>query len=259
MKIVAIVKLNNIHAYVFDEMPAYVGKKISDKSIISTNGLIYRFYEYEYCSFSKAFAGIKFDLQMEDGSTFTCKDVWWDSINDEMRKYVGKGIYYITFSTVDDLKRCYCFSGAYILEGELDKYIQEYNGKIYEYFEYKREVIEPLKNKEKSDYRSETIQNIVECGFRQIGKGRNARLSNEEIEIIIDNTNYWCKKSPDDVLALPFAASESTSKALSYLMMTCNSWSMMSIKGVMSLVFSRKYSINCYVRRCGNKDIDKKD
>lgn len=106
-------------------------------------------------------------------------------------------------------------------------------------------------------YRYETIQRIIEYGFKEVKEEGNLYFSNGEIEITIDNTNYWCEKSPDDVLALPFAVSESTSKALSYLMMTCNSWSMMSIKGVMSLVFSRKYSINCYVKRHGNKDIDK--
>jgi len=104
-------------------------------------------------------------------------------------------------------------------------------------------------------YRHETIQNIIECGFRQSGKGQNARLSNEEIEITVDNTNYWYDKSPNDVLTLPFAASESTSKALSYLMMTCNSWGLQEIRGVKCLVFSRNHSVNCYVRRHGNKDI----
>lgn len=106
-------------------------------------------------------------------------------------------------------------------------------------------------------YRCETIQRIIEYGFKEVEEEGNLYFSNGEIEITIDNTNYWCEKSPDDVLVLPFAASESTSKALFYLMMACDSWGLKEIRGVKCLVFSRKHSENCYVRRYGNKDIDK--
>lgn len=106
-------------------------------------------------------------------------------------------------------------------------------------------------------YRYETIQRIIEYGFKEVEEEGNLYFSNGEIEITIEYANCRCDKPPYDVLALPFAANESTSKALSYLMMSCDSWGLKEIRGVKCLVFSRNYSVNCYVRRYGNKDIDK--
>lgn len=106
-------------------------------------------------------------------------------------------------------------------------------------------------------YRYETIQRIIEYGFKEVEEGGNLYFSNGEIEITIEYAICSCDKSPYDVLALPFATNESTSKALAYLMMSCDSWGLKEIRGVKCLVFSRNHSVNCYVRRYGNKDIDK--
>jgi len=127
MKIVAMVRFNNSWAYVFDEpVSLKYREEIHDKRryLIGQDGPFYSFLRYEKSGPTwKAFAGRPMQLRMEDGTVRTVKDDWWSC-----ESPIGP-MSSITYSTVDELKKCYVYTGASCKSDELEELIDEYENR----------------------------------------------------------------------------------------------------------------------------------
>jgi hypothetical protein len=140
MKILAVVKFNDHHAFVFDQPIEYTYEEIEDMLIGSDESRIFYsclFYKKPFGNF-KAFAGRKFDLPLKDGGTIHCDGQYWDGKSEKASKIKGVNIIPITGKYIEELKKCYVYYGMYADEDKLNQLISQYDGKIYEYNEYEK-------------------------------------------------------------------------------------------------------------------------
>lgn len=142
MLLSALVEANNSKWCVFDKEKPLKYKKLNTYTIIGHNDLFFSCFVKNHCYGNDAFAGRKFDLQMEDGEIVNCSGQWWDALNDAIVNFVGATVNnpIITFSAndIENLKKCYVFFGCYILRNTYIDLIKSYHGKVYKYYEYKK-------------------------------------------------------------------------------------------------------------------------
>ena len=140
IKIIAKVKFNNEYAYVLDRKVDFLYTKMDDETIIGYYEGMYRFYKKDtFCSRWNAFGGHKFQLKLTDGNIEECYGQWWDGMTNTARELLSDvKLDFFTFSSIDELKRCYVYTGCYCDKEWLDKLDKEYTGKIYEYYEYEK-------------------------------------------------------------------------------------------------------------------------
>jgi len=114
---------------VLDVMPALIYERDGNRLTSNDDGL-YDFLAIEPGT-SGAFAGRKFELKLADGTTYECRGQVW-SVGPikglEALRNVGIG-------TVEGLRRCNVFSGAYISAAKLDAWL-EVNAPSTEYDKY---------------------------------------------------------------------------------------------------------------------------
>lgn len=65
-----------------------------------------------------AFGGRKFDIRLSDGTTYHCSGQVWACGSSASEPVVNVGI-----GTVEDLHKCYVFSGGYISKAKLDAWL----------------------------------------------------------------------------------------------------------------------------------------
>lgn len=136
IKIEAIVKFNDHHAYVLNRMPSFKYEK-HGSYLYASDGPFFSSYEYRPPSNAfQAFAGREFDLQMLDGTATKCKGQYWDCGNSWANELLGIQIVDVTIKTIKQLKECYVFYGSSMQKEVLEKLISEYDGVIYEYRDY---------------------------------------------------------------------------------------------------------------------------
>lgn len=154
MKVVDIVKINDRHAFVFDEIPSVTYEKHGSLLIGSDDsGTILDCLYYSACGGSRnfggnyAFGGREFDLPLKDGGSVHCYGQYWDGRSSECAKVLGIEICGLTASTKEDLKKCYVFCGYYADKDKLQKLIDEFisENPDYEVWEY-NDYREYLKN-----------------------------------------------------------------------------------------------------------------
>lgn len=68
---------------------------------------------------SDAFAGSKFDIKLDDGSTLHCHGQVWASFQPEPENPVVQ----IGVCTIEKLEDCYCFMGGYVLVEKLEAWL----------------------------------------------------------------------------------------------------------------------------------------
>ena len=140
IKILAVVKFNDHHAFVLDEPIKYTYEKFDEMLIGSDeSGIFYNclFYERPIGQF-KAFAGREFDLPLKDGGTIHCNGQYWDGKSDKASKIKGVNIIPCTCGYIEDLKQCYVYCGNYADKEKLQRLSGQYDGKIYEYYDYEK-------------------------------------------------------------------------------------------------------------------------
>lgn len=113
--------------------------KIDPDSIIGEDEGVLLFYEK--LGGKDAFGGREFTLNLTDGSVENCSGQWWDFRSESARLlYPDEAICNFAHSTKDDLNKCYVFYGAKCEKQWLDNLVSEYQGKIYEYWEYEKMI-----------------------------------------------------------------------------------------------------------------------
>lgn len=88
----------------------------------------------------KAFAGREFDIHLENGEVIHCNGQWWAGGMQKASVIIGKELTLVTYSDMASLKKCYVFSGHYAVKEKLDALEATYNGEIYDYHEYEKEL-----------------------------------------------------------------------------------------------------------------------
>lgn len=91
-----------------------------------------------------------------------CEGQWWDAVTDRAREELEKEgnpfskMMLIGVSSVDRLSDCYVYYGLWASESKIKEMIAEYKGRIYEYYEFKEEVINKIEE-------CEEIQRFLEA------------------------------------------------------------------------------------------------
>lgn len=112
----------------------YVGSSYDEKGNIISS----RFLEYNDYSPMRAFAGQDIHLEMKDGSEKIVKDRWWDAGSyPKHGEFIPVGI-----STIEDLRRAFCFVSYNINSDTFNKMLDEYYKTEKEYsYEELREFV----------------------------------------------------------------------------------------------------------------------
>lgn len=129
MKILKIVRHKNQYYtqtfFVFDEIPRITYEKIGADYVGSAylpSGKVLFSYYLQKKSWKGAFAGRPLTLPMKDGTTVEIKDWWYDA-----GPYPAHGMFCdIGAGTVEELQRCYVYSGMYIAKEALQEMMDEY-------------------------------------------------------------------------------------------------------------------------------------
>ena len=138
MKIIAAVKFNQSIAYVLDKKPELIYKKV-DGLIYGTDGIFYQCYKYDRPSKNwQAFGGREFEIKLETGDIVKCNGQWWNGGFDEVGKLAGCTIGASVLSTVEELKKCYVFSGYEVDMDKFKEFIKSYTDMVYPYREYEK-------------------------------------------------------------------------------------------------------------------------
>ena len=140
IRIEAIVKHKSGQVFfVFNRKVEFIHTQFDRETIIGEDEKIYNFYLYESPSKNwKAFGGREFDLKMSDGSTTHCFGQWWDGLSKTARLMFDGTLSNIAYSDIEDVKKCYVYCGGRCDTNWINKLLSEYNGKIYEYYEFEK-------------------------------------------------------------------------------------------------------------------------
>lgn len=144
MKIEAIIKSKGGQWFaVIDEPIQLLYTKMDHETIIGTDKdcIFWQFYGFEYVriKYKQAFGGRHFEIPLTDGTKEVCKGCWWDKMTKsayELTSNIEFG--QVGIATKSQLKNCYVFSGYTVDRVKFNKIANQYNGQIYEYFEYEK-------------------------------------------------------------------------------------------------------------------------
>lgn len=162
LKIEAVVISNDREVFVLNKRPVITYEPYKNFLIgLDEDATFCNAYVHQTPSrYAKAFAGREFDIPMTDGSVTKAKGQWWDpesgaSVAEALGDEILSGI---SLSTLEDLKRCYVFTGNYsAIKGPLTKLREAYAGKVYGYWEYEA-IIKGLKEPRRNDAVEETAK-----------------------------------------------------------------------------------------------------
>lgn len=138
MKIIDIVKMNYGYAFVLDESPTmvYHEEMVKDKytgkmklMLIGQNeaGMMDFLTYGNELPYAKAFAGREFEIQMEDGSKRTLKDVWWDGGSTSWMEAHGVNLVDFPHNTFDRLVNCFVFYSGTARRDVIEKLLDNFH------------------------------------------------------------------------------------------------------------------------------------
>lgn len=214
MEIIAVVKFNKREAFVFDEIPDIVYTKYGNDTIIGKSGPLYTCYGYAKPSAGfQAFGGRKFDIILSDGTIEHCSGQWWDGITEVAKKELNidgdeRTLISVTSNDIKSLINCYVYYGFYAIESEILEMRKKYTGKVYEYYEFENEVINPIKKAAKDEYRIVITEKIFESGFREIGRRKYRHLNGGILKFIDSNCFFIGSKTSSNINELDIPAVE---------------------------------------------------
>lgn len=205
MEIIAVVKFNKGEAFVFDEIPDLVYTKYGNDTIIGESGPFYTCYGYSKPSDCfKAFGGRKFDILLSDGTIEHCSGQWWNGITEVARKELNidgieRKLIRVAAEGIKALTNCYVYYGFYAIESEILEMRKKYDGKVYEYYEFENEVISPIRESAKEEYRISITERIFESGFREIGRRKYRHLNGGILKFIDSNYLFIRSKTSSNI------------------------------------------------------------
>lgn len=151
MKLLYLVESGESKFLVFDEMPDKISTKYGDDTIIGRIGGIFYDFLAKRNERRGAFGGRKFDIVLDNGKVEKCEGQWWDEVTDRSKEELEKEgnpfskMMLIGVSSVDRLLDCYVYCGLWASESKIEEMIADYKGRIYEYYEFKEDVIDKIR------------------------------------------------------------------------------------------------------------------
>jgi hypothetical protein len=128
-KVLAVVQFNQDEALVLNRPIKFVYHE-RGRSFVGVDG---PFRDYlAYGGGSGAFAGRELTLPMEDGSVRKIRDQWWAAVLDGYRDVV--------VHSLEELQRCYVFSGAKVSAYDYSALRATYSGCVYPYWDYEKVI-----------------------------------------------------------------------------------------------------------------------
>ena len=106
---------------VLDKMPNFIYERKGNCLIASDDGFYDTLYYEKPFGRFKAFAGREFDIPLKDGTVEKATGQWWDGKHQEN---APEPIVSVGYSTIEQLHRCYVFSGGHISKAKLDKWME---------------------------------------------------------------------------------------------------------------------------------------
>lgn len=151
MNLLYVVESGDYKYLVFDEMPDKISTKYGDDTIIGRIGGIFYDFLAKRNERREAFGGRKFDIVLDNGEIEKCEGQWWDAVTERAREELEKEgnpfskMMLIGVSSVDRLSDCYVYYGLWASESKIEEMIADYKGRIYEYYEFKEEIINKIR------------------------------------------------------------------------------------------------------------------
>lgn len=132
LRVVALVEINKSVGIVLNRPIKLVYEKVG-QDFIGKDGPFTSFLYYQQSTrHFRAFGGAELTLPLIDGSTVVVKNDWWSGLlKDHCRVAAG---------SVDELKKCYVFSGVSIKERDLFDLKKSYSGRVYPYWDYEKVI-----------------------------------------------------------------------------------------------------------------------
>lgn len=176
MKLLYIVKSGYSPFLVFDEMPEKISTKYGDDTIIGRIGGIFYDFLAKRNGSKKAFGGRKFEIVLDNGEVEKCEGQWWDAVTNRAKEELEKegnslsDMMLIGISSVDKLLDCYVYCGLWASKKKIEEMMDGCKGRIYEYYEFKREVIDKINETNRRSYIRLLREKIIQSGMRQTKK-----------------------------------------------------------------------------------------
>ena len=173
MNLLYVVESGDYKYLVFDEMPDKISTKYGDDTIIGRIGGIFYDFLAKRNERREAFGGRKFDIVLDNGEVEKCEGQWWDAVTDRAREELEiegnpfSKMVLIGVSSVDRLLDCYVYCGLWASESKIEEMIAGYKGRIYEYYEFKEEVINKINETIRKSYIQSWKEQLIRSGMRQ--------------------------------------------------------------------------------------------
>lgn len=196
MKLLYLVESGKSKFLVFDEMPDKISTKYGDDTIIGRIGGVFYDFLAKRNERREAFGGRKFDIVLDNGEIEKCEGQWWDAVTDRAREELEKEgnplskMVLIGVSSVDRLLDCYVYYGLWASESKIEEMIADYKGRIYEYYEFKEEVINKINETLRKSYIQSWKERIIRSGMRQKGKDVFESPDGLYIEMVYKNKAF---------------------------------------------------------------------
>jgi hypothetical protein len=207
MKLLYIVESGNYKYLVFDEMPDKISTKYGDDTIIGRIGGIFYDFLAKRNERREAFGGRKFDIVLDNGEIEKCEGQWWDAVTDRAGEELEKEgnsfseMMLIGISSVDRLLDCYVYCGLWASKSKIEEMIANYKGRIYEYYEFKKEVINKINETRRKSYIQSWKERIIRSGMRPKKKDVFESPDGLYVEMVYENKAFVpyrpIKETPD--------------------------------------------------------------
>lgn len=212
MKLLYLVESGKSKFLVFDEMPDKISTKYGDDTIIGRIGGIFYDFLAKRNERREAFGGRKFDIVLDNGEIEKCEGQWWDAVTDRAREELEKEgnpfskMMLIGVSSVDRLLDCYVYCGLWASESKIEEMIADYKGHIYEYYEFKEEVINKINETRRKSYIQSWKEQIIRSGMRQKRKDVFESPDGLYIEMVYENKAFVPYRPIKETQDLPIDA-----------------------------------------------------
>ena len=212
MNLLYVVESGDYKYLVFDEMPDKISTKYGDDTIIGRIGGIFYDFLAKRNERREAFGGRKFDIVLDNGEIEKCEGQWWDAVTDRAREELEKEgnpfskMVLIGVSSVDRLLDCYVYYGLWASESKIEEMIADYKGRIYEYYEFKEEVINKINETLRKSYIQSWKERIIRSGMRQKGKDVFESPDGLYIEMVYENKAFVPYRPIKETQDLPIDA-----------------------------------------------------
>lgn len=137
IKIIAVVKFNDGEAYVLNRKPVMLYNKIGN-IMFAKDGAFYDCLKYRIDQYGEAFAGRKFEVPLVEGGFQICDGKWWDDGYRELENLESIKLTRVTVGTIEELQKCYVFTGLLADAHDISFMRSEYNGAVYPYWDYEK-------------------------------------------------------------------------------------------------------------------------